>query len=159
MRRRSVLLTGMGLVGTTLAGCIAPSDDGSPNESVDRSPRDQDTPADGSPATETKPIADRSEGDLEDRALQAEAEYLTENLEAAHCVDSWTLSSTTGRTPDATVTNRTDERAYVETTHPYSYQAPGIAADDIDVSAVYRLTNDAIQRVEGDDVAPCEDRP
>lgn len=145
---RTIVLVCCLLVGLSLGGCLGSSDAGGANG----------TPTDASPAdrnvTSTDEPVNLNDTDLEERVLATEEDYITERLESAPCVNSWGLTSYGGIDENATISERTDDGTYVEVSHPYWY---GTDSEEVDAGthARYLVSNDAVQRVDGDDLSPC----
>jgi hypothetical protein len=101
----------------------------------------------------TVPDAAISDDDAKERALAAEKEYLTEQLQSAPCLNNWGTYPTTAR-KRATVAGRTSEGVRIEVFHPYSYSTDRVEADGAS-RADYLVTADEAQRIDGDAVSPC----
>ena len=95
-----------------------------------------------------------SNSDAKERALAAEERHITEQLENASCVESWSPISFVGLEEQATVTNRTDDGVYVVVNHPYSYSTAQVEAD-VESEAHYLVTSDDADRIRGTKVSPC----
>jgi len=95
-----------------------------------------------------------SNDDAKDRALAAEEQHITEQLENAPCVEGWSPTSFVGLEEAATVTNRTAEGVVVQVRHPYSYATEDEEAD-VESTARYLVTIEEAQRIDGTDVSPC----
>ncbi|WP_049986231.1 hypothetical protein [Halobellus rufus] len=95
-----------------------------------------------------------STGDAKERALEAEAEYVTQQFENASCVDEWGLESYTGVEREATVANRTSEGVYVDVSQPFWYSTAEVDAD-VGSEARYLVTENDTRRLDGTDVSPC----
>lgn len=106
--------------------------------------------------TETRGSDGTDVGDEEakERALAAEEDYLTSQFENASCIEEWGLTAYGGIAENATISNRTVDGVYVEVTHPYWY---GTGQDEVDYgsTALYLVTPDNVQRIDGDDISPC----
>jgi len=97
---------------------------------------------------------DVTDEDAKERALTAEEQYITEQLENASCVNSWSLNSYVGLEEQATVTNQTDKGVHVAVKHPYTY---GTEKDEADggTEAHYLVTPDQVDRINGTKLSPC----
>lgn len=95
-----------------------------------------------------------SNSDAKERALAAEEQHITEQLENASCVESWSLASFVGLEKEASVTNRTDEGVHVVVKHPYSYSTERDEAD-VESEAHYLVSPDDVDRISGTEVSPC----
>jgi hypothetical protein len=95
-----------------------------------------------------------SNANARERALTAEERYLRTRLGNATCVETWRLTSFTGREQSATVTNRTAEGVTVAVTHPYSFSSENRDAA-VETDARYLVTEDEARRVDGTEVSPC----
>lgn len=95
-----------------------------------------------------------SPDEAKERALAAEEEHITDQLENASCVKSWSPISFVGIEENATVINQTAEGVFVEVTHPYSYSTERDEAD-YRSEARYRITAEDEERISGTKVSPC----
>lgn len=95
-----------------------------------------------------------SNDEAKDRALAAEEAYITEQLENASCVQSWSLRSFVGIEEEATTLNETATGIYVEVSHPYSY-ATNTTEADVGTEARYFVTANMTDRLAGTTVSPC----
>lgn len=157
--RRDVLHLCAVAFGLGTAGCLGDS----PNENGfhETTTRDSTTPQ--STATHTQSTtferatiatAEISDTDAKERALTAEEEYLTEQLQNASCLTDWGTSPTT-MGERATITKRSADGVYVEVVHPYSYSTEQTAADG-GSTALYRVTATSIDRMRGEGFSiPC----
>ncbi|NHN47997.1 hypothetical protein G9464_10355 [Halostella sp. JP-L12] len=157
LRRDVVHFCGVAL-GLGTAGCLEdlPNENGS---------RETSTIQAQSTTSERTTIAagDVSDEEAKERALTAEEEYLTEQFQNASCLSNWGTSPTTVG-EQATITERSADGVYVEVVHPFSYSAEQTEAEgdprvreeaDGGSNALYLVTADSIERVRGDNIAPC----
>lgn len=95
-----------------------------------------------------------SNSDAKERALAAEEQHITKQLENASCVENWSLVSFVGLEKEASITNRTDEGVHVVVKHPYSYSTEQDEADH-ESEAHYLVSPDDVDRISGTKVSPC----
>ena len=156
--RRDVLrLCGVTL-GLGTAGCLGDSSNenssGEPNVSNSTTPEATTTQTTSTtPERTTIAVSDVPDEEAKERAIGAEEEFLTAQLQNSSCLTNWGVSETTASTR-ATVTKRTADGVYVEVTHAYSYSTENVEADGASI-AVYVVTADSIQRDRGDSISPC----
>lgn len=159
-RAGTVVLVCCLLLGLSLAGCLGVGDAterGGTQTGVD-TPNQTATPTDihtaDRTASPTETPTAPSDTDAEERALAAEEEYITDRLENAACVNSWGLTDYGGIPENATVSERSEDGVTVEVTHPYWY---GTDSKEVDAGtrAEYLVTEESVQRVDGDELEPC----
>lgn len=97
---------------------------------------------------------DVTDEEAKERALAAEEQHITDQLENTSCVESWSPTSFVGLEEEATVTNRTDEWMHVVVKHPYSVTTEEIEADTESESR-YLVTSENVDRISGTKVSPC----
>lgn len=94
----------------------------------------------------------------EDRALDAEEDYVAGNLEDTSCLTEWGTSEGAGPSKDASVTKVTTSGVRVTVTLPYAYTAESdgetVYADTAS-EALYRVKFTGTQRLAGDEITPC----
>lgn len=95
---------------------------------------------------------------VEDRALDAEEEYVASNLENRSCLTEWGTREGAGPSTDASVTKVTTSGVRVTVTLPYAYTTESdgetIYADTAS-EAVYQVNFTETQRLTGDEITPC----
>ncbi|WP_224448156.1 hypothetical protein [Haloprofundus salilacus] len=149
-RRRILRLCGVAF-GLGTAGCVQTT----PVESVDKA-SNESTPT---PEPTAIPASVVSDEEAEERALEAEGAYITEQLEDASCVTDWGTTATVTN-KEATVTDRTADGVHVEVTHPYWYssqQREGnetvVEEADGGTNARYVVTAADARRADGDTIS------
>lgn len=98
--------------------------------------------------------SDVTDEEARERALDAEEQYITEQLENASCVESWSPTSFVGLEEEATIMNRTDKGVQVVVKHPYSVATEELEADT-ESEARYLVTPEDEDRISGTKVSPC----
>lgn len=86
-------------------------------------------------------------------ALQAEYEYVENQLEKADCLEEWGTSGSTVR-EEAKIDDRTTAGVYVDVIAPY-WTSTKHKVDDTGSEARYVITQNEGNRVDGKDIAPC----
>lgn len=150
--RRKALQTVCGFASLALAGCT----ERMTSSGADTPPPSSSTPTAPPTATaanETTTV-DKTHERAKDRALTAEEEYITEQLENASCVNQWGLTDYVGWEKEASVINQSAEGVYVNVSHPYWYSTSEEEAD-VGTKATYLVTGDEVQRHSGMEVSPC----
>ena len=85
-----------------------------------------------------------------ERALSAEEEYITRQLQNTSCDRHWDMYGATGE-KQATVINRTADGVYVDVVDPYYVTTDAEEVDAIS-EAQYFVTEEIVQRVTVSDV-------
>lgn len=145
---RTVLLACCLLVALPLSGCLDGGD-----ASGDGATLTGDGPTDRNDTPTDRPTVPSDAGP-EERALAAEEDYIVDRLEGAPCVESWGLTDYGGIEENATIDERTEDGVYVDASHPYWYGTDRAEVDG-GTFARYLVTDDTVQRIEGDDLEPC----
>ena len=118
------------------------------------SPGGTTTDADQPQRTTVAP-AQLPDSEATDRALAAEAEYVSERLRNASCIDYWEIGQFTMEAT-ASVENRTHRGRVVAVQRPYSWgkKEPDLVADTAS-NARYLVTENETVRRSGKSIDPC----
>lgn len=151
--RRDVLrICGAPLILGT-AGCVSGSPTDNNRDEPNASDKINQSDSTTSERTTIAP-SDVSNEAAKERALTAEEDYVTKQLQNTSCIKDWGLNSYTGFEREATITDRNTDGVEVAVSQPYWYSTDQEDADT-GSKAHYLLTSSDTHRISGDNISPC----